>query len=97
MFIFFGIDKPILASLQWMGLSVVSMTNHNRNVRMIAKATALGIEVVIYLVVGYYAGKLVARWTGSSIWMFWGVMAGLSGSILNIVLFIKKYLEDMNE
>lgn len=73
------------------------MTNRNRNLKTIARAAALGVEVVVYLILGYYAGKFISGWTGHKIWMFWGVTAGLVGSIISIVLFIRSYLEEMNE
>lgn len=73
------------------------MTNQNRNMKVIARAAALGAEVITFLVLGYFAGKFISGLTGRKLWVFWGATAGLVGSIVSIVLFIKKYLEDLNE
>ena len=59
---------------------------------------ALGANLAICVVAGYYAGSFISeRAGGHKGWLIAGVLAGLIAGIANIVLLIKHFLEDTNE
>lgn len=57
-----------------------------------------GILLAAYITIGYFVGKwLMNAVEGPSFWIAAGCMTGLILGVLNIALFIKKFLGEQNE
>lgn len=72
-------------------------SKNGKNLSVIARASIMGFEVVAYMIAGYLIGRFISSKTGYEFWMFWGVFVGLVMSVVSVLLFIKRYLEDLNE
>lgn len=60
--------------------------------------SAIGADLVVCIVAGYFAGVYLSKWTGGGpMWVAGGVLAGLAVGILSIVFLIKRILEDSND
>ncbi|CAM3458881.1 hypothetical protein [Marinicrinis lubricantis] len=66
----------------------------DKSKKYIARAATLGVEVIFYIVLGYWAGKYLAEKTGVAFMAVGGMLTGLVLSIVSVAFFIKKYLED---
>ncbi|QJC53828.1 AtpZ/AtpI family protein [Paenibacillus albicereus] len=62
--------------------------------KALALVGALGIDVAICTLIGYWLG---ARLGGTPGWIIAGVLTGLAAGIASVVLIVKKVLEDSNE
>jgi ATP synthase protein I len=59
---------------------------------------ALGTDMVLCLVLGYFGGSFISeRMGGHKGWIIAGVMTGLVVGIVSIVLIIKRFMEDTDE
>lgn len=57
-----------------------------------------GILLAAYITIGYFIGKwLMNVVNGPSFWIAIGCLSGLILGVLNIALFIKKFLGEQNE
>ena len=55
---------------------------------------ALGIEVVVFVLLGYFCGSYISRLTGHTGWVIGGVLVGFSLGIVGAVLMVRRVLED---
>jgi len=55
---------------------------------------ALGIDVAICILGGYWIGSLCSNRFGGNGWIAGGLIVGLAVGILSAVLIVKKVLED---
>lgn len=59
---------------------------------------AVGVDIVVCMLLGYYAGAWVSEWMGGNKqWIAGGLLAGLFIGIANVVFLIKFFLEETNE
>jgi ATP synthase protein I len=59
---------------------------------------ALGADLVVCILAGYFAGVYLSKWTGGGQgWVAGGVIVGLAVGIISIVFLIKRVLEDSND
>jgi len=73
-------------------------SNPNENPwRMAGIMGALGMDMVLCLLAGYFGGSWLSERTGQRAWMIGGVLAGLVVGLISIVLLIKRFLEEGNE
>jgi len=59
--------------------------------------SAIGADLIVCMVGGYYAGTYISDRTGQQGWIPAGVIAGMLLGIVGVVLLIKRFLEDSNE
>lgn len=60
--------------------------------------SALGADLVVCILAGYYAGVYLSKWTGGGrSWVAGGVITGLVVGILSVALLIKRVLEDSDD
>jgi len=58
-------------------------------------AGAIGADIALCTVLGYFAGKFMANtFGGASGWIVGGVMTGFFAGIASVVFLLKKFLED---
>lgn len=62
--------------------------------KALAHVGALGIDVAICTLIGYWLG---ARFGGTPGWIIAGVLTGLAAGIVSVVFIVRKVLEDSNE
>lgn len=55
---------------------------------------ALGVDVAICIVGGYWIGQLLSNRLGGNGWVVGGLLVGLAVGILSAILIVKKVLED---
>lgn len=60
-------------------------------------AGAVGMDLVVFILLGYYGGAAVSDRTGQRIWTAVGLMVGLLVALVTIVFMIKRILEETNE
>lgn len=60
-------------------------------------ATALGSDLVVCILLGYFGGRFLSGYTGQKGWLAGGVLAGLFIGLVSIVFIIKRFVEDTNE
>lgn len=60
-------------------------------------ATAIGTDLALCLVAGYYGGNLLADRTGQRLWIAMGLLLGLVVALTSIVFMIKRIVEESNE
>jgi F0F1-type ATP synthase assembly protein I len=60
-------------------------------------ASAIGMNLVVCIVLGYFIGTTLAKHTGWAPWSVIGVLGGLFTGLGSIVLMIMRILEDTNE
>ena len=60
-------------------------------------AGAIGMNLVVSILLGYFGGSYISRQTGHQGWVVGGVLAGLFVGLASIVLLVRRFLEDMNE
>jgi len=65
--------------------------------RMAGIMGALGMDMVVCLLLGYFAGSWLSERTGQRGWLIGGVLGGLVIGLLSIVLLIRRYLEEGKE
>ncbi|MFC0216404.1 AtpZ/AtpI family protein [Paenibacillus chartarius] len=57
--------------------------------------TALGLDIVVCTMIGYFAGSYAGKYFGSpTAWTVGGVLVGFAIGIITVVLMLKKFLED---
>ena len=54
---------------------------------------AIGVEIAIFILIGYWVGKLISDSTGSVGWIVGGVLTGLTVGIGLAILVVIKMLE----
>jgi len=59
----------------------------------VALMGVIGIQVAIFIVLGYWVGSYVSDWTGSKGWLIGGVLTGLAIGIGSAILVVLKVLE----
>lgn len=57
---------------------------------------ALGIQVGVCILLGYWAGAYISDRSGNSGWVVGGVLIGLAVGIVSVILVVKKVMEDSN-
>ncbi len=56
--------------------------------------TAIGLDLVVCLLSGYFLGNWLSDWTnGSYLWVIGGVISGIFIALLSIITIIKSYGE----
>jgi uncharacterized protein YneF (UPF0154 family) len=60
-------------------------------------AGAIGMDLVVCILLGYFGGAWISDRTGQRAWMAAGVLLGLFIGLAFIVLLIKRFLEDTHE
>lgn len=60
-------------------------------------ASAIGMNLVVCIVLGYFIGTFLAKRTGWSPWSIIGVLGGLFAGLGSIVLMIMRILEETND
>lgn len=60
-------------------------------------ASAIGMDLVVFMMLGYFGGAYVTNRTGLRIWTAVGILAGLFVALAGIVVLIKRILEETNE
>jgi len=55
---------------------------------------ALGVDVAVCIVGGYWIGRVCSNRFGGNEWMIGGLLVGLAVGILSAILIVKKVLED---
>lgn len=60
-------------------------------------ASTMGATLVACLLAGYWGGSLIAARTGIVIWTIAGSIIGLFAGLANVVMIIKRILEETNE
>ncbi|MDF2925851.1 MAG: hypothetical protein K0R57_4765 [Paenibacillaceae bacterium] len=60
-------------------------------------AGAIGMNLVVWIVIGYFGGGAIARRTGLEGFTAAGTLLGLFIGLASIVLMIKRILEETNE
>ncbi|GIP40934.1 hypothetical protein J31TS4_42140 [Paenibacillus sp. J31TS4] len=59
---------------------------------------AVGIDIVVCMLLGYFAGSWMSGYMGGNkLWIAGGLLAGLFIGILNVIFLIKFFLEETNE
>ena len=56
--------------------------------------SALGMEVVVFVLMGYFGGSFISRRTGHIGWLIGGLLAGFALGIVGAVLMVWRVLED---
>lgn len=70
----------------------------NQPWRAAALVGALGLDVAVCTLVGYFLGSLAGEHLGNTkAWLLGGVLTGLFIGILTAILVVKKVLEDKQE
>jgi ATP synthase protein I len=65
--------------------------------RAIGLATAIGADLVVCMVAGYFAGIWLQWWFGGNpIWLVVGIMIGFLAGVAGLVWLLRYYLEDRN-
>lgn len=59
--------------------------------------SAIGADLVVCMLGGYYGGSYIAARTNQPIWTAAGLMIGLAIGIVTIVLLIKHVLEESHD
>jgi len=54
---------------------------------------ALGIQVAVFIFLGYWVGAYLSDQTGSKGWIVGGVLIGLAVGIISAILVVKKVME----
>jgi F0F1-type ATP synthase assembly protein I len=74
--------EPQSGDNQWRGFFITS---------------AVGANVVCFLLVGYFIGHFLGKKLGSPIiWTTGGVLIGLGFGIVSVIFLLKKFTEDNN-
>jgi ATP synthase protein I len=58
---------------------------------------AMGVQVAVCILIGYWVGAYVSDWTGSKGWLVGGVLTGLACGIGSSILVVLKVLEGSDE
>ncbi len=65
--------------------------------RAVALATAIGADLVVCMVAGYFAGLGLKNWFGGHPgWLVIGIMAGFLAGVAGLIFILRYYLEDRN-
>jgi ATP synthase protein I len=65
---------------------------------IVAMVGAIGGDLAITIVAGYFFGKLLVHWTGGGpIWLFAGILCGLVMGIVSIFFLIRSYTGGKDE
>lgn len=72
--------------------------SHDENPwRALAFVGFAGVDIAVCVTAGYFLGVWMKEWLGGEpVWLAIGVIAGLAAGVLNIIYFIKKFMEDSN-
>jgi ATP synthase protein I len=66
--------------------------NRNDNPwRAAALTTAIGIDLVVCLLAGYWLGSWLSQVFGVQLWLLGGFILGLAAGIISIYFMIKQY------
>jgi len=66
--------------------------------RAAAFASAAGVNLVVCIALGYFAGSFMSqRMGGQKGWLIAGVLTGMFVGLASIVLLIRRFLEDTND
>jgi ATP synthase protein I len=66
--------------------------NRNDNPwRAAALTTAIGIDLVVCLLAGYWFGEWLSQTLGGQLWLLGGFLLGLTAGIISIYFMIKQY------
>lgn len=60
-------------------------------------AGAIGMDLVVCILLGYFGGVFLSNRTGQKFWMAACVLLGLFVGLAFIVLLIKRFMEETNE
>jgi ATP synthase protein I len=59
--------------------------------RAAALTTAIGIDLVVCLLAGYWLGEWLSHMFGGQLWLLGGFLLGLASAVGSIYLMIKQY------
>jgi len=59
--------------------------------RAAALTSAIGVDLVVCLLAGYYFGDWLSHIWGGTFWVLGGFLLGLAASIVSIYFMIKQY------
>jgi ATP synthase protein I len=59
--------------------------------RAAALTTAIGIDLVVCLLAGYWFGEWLSHMFGGQLWLLGGFLLGLASAVGSIYLMIKQY------
>ncbi len=65
--------------------------------RAVALVSAIGADLVVCMLAGYYIGKYASRWAGGEpIWIVVGIMLGFVVGVASIIFLLKRYTGGSN-
>jgi ATP synthase protein I len=65
--------------------------------RAVALVSAIGVDLIVCMLAGYWLGSLVSSWKGGQpIWLVVGVMLGFFVGVYSVVLILRKYTGGSN-
>ncbi|TVY10962.1 AtpZ/AtpI family protein [Paenibacillus cremeus] len=64
----------------------------------VALVTAIGADLVVCMLAGYWLGNLISKWQGGQpIWLVVGIMLGFLIGVASIILILRKYTGGSNK
>ncbi|TVY09285.1 AtpZ/AtpI family protein [Paenibacillus cremeus] len=65
--------------------------------RAVALVSAIGADLVVCMLAGFWVGRLVSDWQGGQpIWLVVGIMVGFIVGVLSVILILRKYTGGSN-
>ncbi|MCS7460006.1 AtpZ/AtpI family protein [Paenibacillus doosanensis] len=65
--------------------------------RAVALVSAIGADLIVCMLAGYWIGNLLRDWTGGqSIWLVAGIMFGFFVGVFSVILILRKYTGGSN-
>jgi ATP synthase protein I len=65
--------------------------------RAVALVSAIGADLIVCMLAGYWLGSLVSNWTGGQpIWLVAGIMLGFLVGVFSVILILRKYTGGSN-
>lgn len=68
--------------------------SQNNPWRAVALVSAIGIDLVVCMVVGFFAGNYMSNLTDQKVWIVVGIMAGFAIGVVSIIYILKQFSED---
>ena len=64
--------------------------------RAVALASAIGIDLAVCMISGYWIGNRLSGWLNSPVWIVVGIMLGFAVGVFGIVLLLRKFTGGSN-
>jgi putative Mn2+ efflux pump MntP len=64
--------------------------------RAVALASAIGIDLAVCMISGYWIGKRLGDWLGSPVWIVVGIMLGFAVGVFGIAILLRKFTGGSN-